>query len=361
MRMTILQATAEYEAWLQRQIRLLRLDLKLKHQRMSDRAFPFLRATFYRWAQVWPDACSDLTSAPAVLGVGDLHVENFGTWRDLEGRLVWGVNDFDEAISLPYTNDLVRLATSAILAIAENDLFVGAQDAVEAILEGYREGLEQGGKPFILAERHLKLRAMAVERLHDPSEFWRKLDVLPTWKSALPRVVATALKQALPERRLAYRVVHRLAGLGSLGRERFAALANWRGGNVAREAKMLAPSAWVWASNRRKTGLFYRQILDRAVRCNDPFLRISGPWIVRRLAPDCSRIELSDLPKMRDELRLLRAMGWETSNVHLGSKKAKAISIDLKKRKSDWLIRAARKMADLVEDDYKTWKNATKT
>jgi hypothetical protein len=139
-----------------------------------------------------------------------------------------------------------------------------------------------------------------------------------------------------------------------------AALANWRGG-VAREAKCWLPPRGFGRQTQEDAGLFYRQILDRAVRCNDPFLRISGPWIVRRLAPDCSRIELSDLPKMRDELRLLRAMGWETSNVHLGSKKAKAISIDLKKRKSDWLIRAARKMADLVADDYKTWKNATRT
>jgi uncharacterized protein (DUF2252 family) len=358
--MNILQATAEYEAWLQRQIRLIRPDLKLKHQSMRDRAFPFLRATFYRWAQVWPDACSELASAPAVLGVGDLHVENFGTWRDLEGRLVWGVNDFDEATWLPYTNDLVRLATSAILAIAENGLSLDARDAVGAILEGYRESVERGGKPFILAEHHLKLRAMAIERLRDPSEFWRKLDVLPTWKSELPGAVATALRQALPERRMTYRVVHRVAGLGSLGRERFAALASWRGGNVAREAKTLAPSAWIWASNRKKTGLFYRQILDRAVRCNDPFHRISSGWVVRRLAPDCSRIELSDLPKVREELRLLHAMGWETSNVHLGSRKPKAISTDLKKRKSDWLIRAARNMADLVERDYKSWKHATK-
>lgn len=39
------------------------------------------------------------------MAVGDLHVENFGTWRDIEGRLVWGVNDFDEAHPLSYAND----------------------------------------------------------------------------------------------------------------------------------------------------------------------------------------------------------------------------------------------------------------
>ena len=42
--------------------------------------------------------------------------ENFGTWRDAEGRLIWGVNDFDEAARMPYALDIVRLATSAVLA-----------------------------------------------------------------------------------------------------------------------------------------------------------------------------------------------------------------------------------------------------
>jgi len=33
-----------------------------------------------------PNACRQLSDAPAV---------NFATWRDAEGRLIWGVNDFD--------------------------------------------------------------------------------------------------------------------------------------------------------------------------------------------------------------------------------------------------------------------------
>jgi len=42
--------------------------------------------------------------------------KNFGTWRDGDGRLVWGVNDFDEAAVMPYPLDLVRLAASIRLA-----------------------------------------------------------------------------------------------------------------------------------------------------------------------------------------------------------------------------------------------------
>jgi hypothetical protein len=42
--------------------------------------------------------------APRVLCVGDLHVGSFGTWRDAEGRLCWGVDDFDDAYPLIFPN-----------------------------------------------------------------------------------------------------------------------------------------------------------------------------------------------------------------------------------------------------------------
>ena len=74
------------------------------------------RATCYRWMQVWPEVCADLATAPVLRAVADLHVENFGTWRDSDGRLIWGINDFDEACVFPYTSDLVRLVVSAKLA-----------------------------------------------------------------------------------------------------------------------------------------------------------------------------------------------------------------------------------------------------
>ena len=114
--MDIEESTRRYEEWLGKQTALYRPHLELKHDLMREGVFPFFRATFYRWIQVWPKICSELVAAPKVLSIGDLHVENFGTWRDKEGRLVWGINDFDEAYPLPYTNDLVRLAASAEIA-----------------------------------------------------------------------------------------------------------------------------------------------------------------------------------------------------------------------------------------------------
>src|SRR5262245_55457918 len=110
-RMDIAAATHQYEAWLAGHAPLYRPDLDYKHRQMRD-PFPFFRGTYYRWVQRWAKAAGGLADAPAVLAVGDLHVENFGTWRDGDGRLCWGVNDFDEADRLPYTHDLVRLAAS---------------------------------------------------------------------------------------------------------------------------------------------------------------------------------------------------------------------------------------------------------
>ena len=62
-------------------------------------------------------------------------MENFGTWRDTEGRLVWGVNDFDEVARMPYALDLVRLITSVLVAKRENGLAIDASGAATAVLE----------------------------------------------------------------------------------------------------------------------------------------------------------------------------------------------------------------------------------
>jgi uncharacterized protein (DUF2252 family) len=113
MLMKIHRASRLYDAWLAKRIQLVTSDLALRHKRMKRDAFLYFRSTFYRWVQVWPDVCRDVVTAPLLLAIGDAHVEKFGTWRDSEGRLVLGTNDFDEVYPLPYTNDLVRLAGSA--------------------------------------------------------------------------------------------------------------------------------------------------------------------------------------------------------------------------------------------------------
>ena len=355
--MGIAKTTRTFEKWLSRHTPLIAADLDRKHSAMAEAPFPFLRATFYRWITRWPKLCRSEAGAPEVLSVGDLHVENFGTWRDDQGRMVYGINDFDEAFPLPYTQDLVRLATSALLAIRGEHLSIPESQACRAILEGYRESLSGGGRPIVVDEEHRWLAPLLDKEVREPVQFWQKVRDLPAAATDPPAVAMKALRSVLPDPELPIHIAHRVAGLGSLGKMRFVALADWRGGPIARETKPLTPSAAAWAVGRRRPKLYYADILQSAVRCLDPLFSVRGRWIVRRLAPDCCRIELASLPRARDDERLLYAMGWETGNVHLGTQPAiKALLRDFTRRRGDWLDRAACRMLADTLADWNRWR-----
>ncbi len=355
--MNIQKATKQYEQWLSGFTPLVKSDVDFKHQQMAKAPFPFMRATFYRWVQIWQTVCKEEGDTPVLLSVGDLHVENFGTWRDAEGRLVWGVNDFDESCHLPYSNDLIRLATSVKLAIEASHLHLIFGSACQTILSGYAAGLKTGGRAYVLAEDHGWLRTIAHSILSDPVPYWQKMDSLPIVK-IVPESAIAAIEHVMPQPGIRYTVRHRVAGLGSLGHPRFVAIAEWEDGKLAREAKALVPSSSVWTREDSSPEIFYQAIIDRAIRCRDPFVRLQGHWIVRRLAPDCSRIELASLPEVSSEEKLLYAMGFETANIHLGSKKIiKAVLEDLKRRKNGWLQSAAEAMAETIHSDWESWKS----
>jgi hypothetical protein len=286
-----------------------------------------------------------------VLAVGDLHVENFGTWRDAEGRLVWGVNDIDEACEAPWTLDLVRLTTSALLAIEAEHFALSGRDAAEAILDGYRSSIHRGGRPVVLAERSRWLRRIALNVLRDPVRFWAKLQA---GSPARPGAPNKALSAMWPENIRIDRVVRRVAGVGSLGRPRYVALAYWGQALIAREAKACVPSA---AAPNDGCGHAHTTLLTRAVRVRDPYFGIHDGWIVRRLAPDCTRIELSELPERRDEAKLLRAMGWETGNLHLASRTPR-LTAHVLEHETRSLYRASRDMAQAVGNDWREWTHS---
>jgi Uncharacterized protein conserved in bacteria (DUF2252) len=248
---SIVDATRDYEAWVACQVPLVRADIEFKHLQMARAPFPFLRATFYRWVQQWRASCADLARAPKVLAVGDLHTENFGTWRDTEGRLIWGINDFDEAFPLAYAIDLVRLATSARLAIRVATLRLTPGTACDAILRGYRAGMESGGRPFVLAEEHEVLRREAESELRNPVAFWSGLVGLAAVRR--PPAKAVALLRGAVHAAERPRYVARRAGLGSLGHPRIVAIADQAGGHVAREAKALVGSAAGCAKTPRRS------------------------------------------------------------------------------------------------------------
>jgi uncharacterized protein (DUF2252 family) len=88
-----------------------------KFRKMAASPFAFYRGSaclFY--ADVAPVADPYLNERTSRVWVhGDLHAENFGTYMNAEGLLVFNVNDFDEAYVGPFTWDLKRFCASIAL------------------------------------------------------------------------------------------------------------------------------------------------------------------------------------------------------------------------------------------------------
>jgi len=349
--MSFIDDNKAYEAWLAEQCDVVREDLAAKHERMRENAFVFLRGTYFRWAAIIESVCKDLKDAPAVLAVGDVHIENFGTWRDIEGRLVWGINDFDEASRMPYAFDLVRLVTSARLApgmrIADNTI-------AQAVLAGYRRGIG-APRPTLLDEHETWMREYVGTTDDERRKFWKKMQKLRGARRVDKRA-QRLLEQSYPERADTLRLAKRVAGVGSLGRPRIVALATWRGGHIVREAKALVPSAWDWAHNRDTRSRFHDAVKSRH-RSPDPFLRTDGRFIVRRLAADAIKIEFEALPKRALQKGMFEAMGFDLGAFH-GSNDAdaKAIIRDLGRRPGRWLQKACDRAIKSVRADYREWR-----
>jgi hypothetical protein len=356
--MKIFKATRKYESWLHEELVVFEEDLALKHQLLAKDPFTFLRGSFYRWMQIFPELCRQAADAPMVLSVGDLHASNFGTWRDAREELIWGINDFDEAANLPYTQDLIRLASSVELASETQRLQINLDEACEAILDGYRQNLERGGSPFVVDQQGDWLQKAYGKSELLAEKYWEKFNKYAPMEREVPPEVRSMLEAALPAPGMKYRMLHRQAGVGSLGRPRFTLLAEWQVKFVAMEAKALLPSAALWAQKElKRADIQYEEVLARAVRRPDPILKVYEGWVVRGLAPDRCRIELSELGPERDEKHMMHAMGAETANIHLGTRPmVKPVLEDLKRRKSDWLRRSAEKMAAATLQDWELWR-----
>ncbi len=346
---SILQSTESYETWLRTALpgEIVEADLALKHQKMKSGSFAFLRATYWRWAETILDLCPELASAPEVLAIGDTHLENFGTWRDCEGRLVWGANDFDDAATMPYVLDLVRLTTSAILARKASSPSTTAIAA--AILAGYRRGL---GRPMpVILERDYKwLRKAVMLSNGERKDFWEKFTELPACTAPPRQKYLEVLRGSLPEHTRDFVIKPRTAGTGSLGRPRFVAMVDyWRGGPVLREVKALAMSAWSLRHDPANTAIHAGIIADGRARSPDPQYRITGDLLVRRLSPNSRKIEVDgDLDTLLSP-DMLDLMGFEIANCHSNDASIiPAILADLDARGDAWLRAAAKTAAAAV-------------
>ena len=358
--MKIVESTAAYEAWLRAQLgnEVVEKDIATKHAKMAQGPFPFLRATYWRWAETILELCPELAGAPQVLAVGDIHLENYGTWRDDDGRLIWGVNDFDEAADMPYALDLVRLGTSAAIGCPHLD---STADIAANILRGYAAGLADP-HPIILDHDYALLRKLVSVPNRERQHFWAKIAALKATKTPPPERYEQALMRAMPDKGLAIRYFRRTAGAGSLGRPRFVGLAQWRGAPIVREAKAALPSAWNRPKGRGPRTLRCYEIATGKYRAPDPWYAVTDDVVVRRLSPNNRKLDAETHPLELLDKKMLRLMAHDLASIHLGLVDVrKAIEGDLKKRPAGWLAAAVKRAAVFVREEQRKWvkKSAT--
>jgi Uncharacterized protein conserved in bacteria (DUF2252) len=306
------ELTTDYEHWLGLQIPIDEAELGLKHHELAQDEYRFLRGTYYLWlvraAAEVPDAFAR-TSVPLV---GDLHVENYGTWRDHDQIRRWGVNDLDELARGSWLLDLVRLAVSAVLA---PHVVLDDHEVCDTVLASWYAA-SPGAAVDLREAPHL---APLVPAFADSAAFYARLaDGSPV--DDVPAEVAAAAERVAEPGWTPSWHVHE-AGTGSLGHRRRVGVGqatdrSWH----AREVKQLGPPSCVWAATRVSAVAVPRveeaayDAVATAVRGPAGATRVEG-WQVRDLAPDVVRVRPDGLHH-HEARRLLEAMAQGAADVH---------------------------------------------
>jgi len=118
--------------------------LALKYRLMRESNFSFFRGTCHLFYEDWP-AQTILNEAPPVWVCGDLHLENFGTYKGINRLTYFDLNDFDESALAPCTWDLARFVTSIL--VAAQFLGINKADALtlcHLFLAAYTQALATG-------------------------------------------------------------------------------------------------------------------------------------------------------------------------------------------------------------------------
>ena len=326
--------------------------LALKLAKMKQSPFIFLRGACHLFYDALPDVPA-LTKAPLAWCCGDLHFENFGSYK-ADNRLVYfDINDYDEAALAPCTWDIVRLLTS--LRCGADSLKATAAEALAVsrdCIAGYRDAL-LGGKALwverdtcgglvrdLLVSLQQRARADHLDRRTVRKNGKRLLKVdgvkaLPTAAAEQQRVTdfmtRFAATQPNPGFFKVIDIARRIAGTGSLGVVRYVILVEGKGspdGNYLLDLKEAKPSAlaphlqrlkiaqhdWPDEASRVVTVQKRMQAVDHAFLFAVSFDEL--PCILKGLQPSEDRIAIGawckKLERLKEVARTLgRILAWD--------------------------------------------------
>lgn len=379
-----------------------------KYDRMSESAFSFFRGTchlFYDdWRPVWPEE-----RGPNHWIVGDLHLENFGAFTTLARNVRYDINDFDEATIGSPILDLGRFLTS--IYVASRDLGLSGRDYVVfgvTLLEHYCQGLlaaARSGSERVFDE---KSADGAIAELLKDAEKNTRINILIDRTEVTPAGrrlkrnpksfdIPAETRQAIEESLKAYEqdvhprhsfklidVTFRVAGTGSLGIRRYAALVEGRGGadgQLILDIKEALPSSLhpfldsPFSAYSHEAERVVRA--QRAMQGDSPaylgYTCISGRWfIVRELQPSKDKLNIAAGDPKTLVLRLhsivkaaARIMSWAHARAALEGSEVSSTELmkfaesgDVK-RPGSWagqLLLLAAAYTDRVVLDHAAWK-----
>jgi uncharacterized protein (DUF2252 family) len=235
--MTILQRIEEFN-------KDRRKDLvHFKYEAMAENTFRFFRGTCHIFYEDLARS-RPLPDSPAAWISGDLHLENFGSFKSDNREVYFDLNDFDEAILAPALWETIRMSTSIFVAFDSLGIEdERAEKMVALYLKSYARCL-QGGKPEYIEPR--TARGIVCEFLRDANRQKQKailrkrtrkekdtlrINLKDKRHLKLEKSLRTDLKTHMqnwlaldefsPYNYMITDIVFRLAGTGSLGLERY--------------------------------------------------------------------------------------------------------------------------------------------
>lgn len=224
--------------------------LAMKYANMRSGAFVFLRATCHLYYDRLPDA-PVLEKAPPAWVCGDLHLENYGSYKGDNRQVYFDINDFDEALLAPASWDAIRMVSSLI--VGREALKAGEKEALALgamFIDRWADGLADGHARWIEREiatgpiRDLltflksrqRLDLLSSRTVMEKNRRALKVDdrkLLPASKAQRARVVEAingfAAQEADPKFYKVLDVARRVAGNGSLGLDRYLVLIDGKG------------------------------------------------------------------------------------------------------------------------------------
>jgi uncharacterized protein (DUF2252 family) len=334
-------------AWAARQIELDRFvaerDVRLaarKLKRVSMSPLGFFRGSAPLFYELWASGrgLENMERGGAGALVGDMHLENVGAYRTDDDAVTFGLNDFDDANRGPLWLDVVRLATSVLLA-GRSFSASGSEtlSLVRVLLTAYRESLfgREGPREFpvpvaalcdrarkrtrkmLLDERAPEIRG---KRMFMRGE--RYFDLSQEELAAMPALVASfrdALGARAPHHAKTWTVIDtafRIAGTGSLGRRRYALLLGSQDGNArifefkeegpSSTQSMTGPSPISGAQRVVEAAFALTSTPPRQLAALPP--HPLGSFIGRKLSPEEDKLDLATMhmgPKLSSVVGLV--------------------------------------------------------